>query len=167
MADSTDPQQLACACMQRWLISGLANEVILSSMMSWISRLIRLDGVRNPRILLGQEPKTTTAGGIFINAKGRDDMSEVIRSLDDAMKVLIGDYNTLNQPDVEELTGEPTPLEFMRYVAKNRPFVVRGGVSHWNATTRWNAEYLSKAMGSQPVKIAITPHGCVHPASKS
>lgn len=41
-----------------------------------------------------------------------------------------------------ELFSTPTALEFSRdYVAKNRPIVVRGACSKWQACTKWNAEF--------------------------
>ncbi|KAK7910853.1 hypothetical protein PG985_013334 [Apiospora marii] len=44
----------------------------------------------------------------------------------DPIAELITTYNELNSSVVEELAEEPSPLEFMRYVARNTPFVVRG-----------------------------------------
>lgn len=60
---------------------------------------------------------------------------------------------------VEELGEEPSPLEFMRYVARNAPFVVRRGAAHWPATRKWNAAYLRQALGRQDVNVAVTPFG--------
>ncbi|KAL2357462.1 cupin-like domain-containing protein [Cryomyces antarcticus] len=79
--------------------------------------------------------------------------------LDDAILDLIVTYHDLNPLGVDELTEEPSPLGFMRYVARNRPFVVRGAANEWKARRRWNAEYLTGVMRSQPVNVAITPHG--------
>lgn len=78
-----------------------------------------------------------------------------------ALENLITNYHELNSAVVDELTSEPSALEFMRYVARNRPFVVRGGVAHWFATQRWNADYLRSVMGSSKVNVAVTPAGCV------
>ena len=47
----------------------------------------------------------------------------------------------------------------MRYVARNRPFIVRNGAKDFKARTRWNAEYLKKVMQGQNVNVALTPHG--------
>ena len=46
-------------------------------------------------------------------------------------------------------------------VAANRPLVVRGGISHWPAFSRWNADYLKQVMGSTLVEVAVTPLGSV------
>ena len=78
-----------------------------------------------------------------------------------ALENLIVSYHELNSSVVDELTSEPSPLEFMRYVARNRPFVVRGGARHWPATLRWNTEYLRNVMESNKVNVAITPTGFV------
>src|SRR4051812_22029115 len=72
----------------------------------------------------------------------------VVTTMSAALENLIVSYHELNSSVVDELTSEPSPLEFMRYVARNRPFVVRGGTKHWPATRRWNAEYLRNVMGS-------------------
>ncbi|GFP55149.1 bifunctional peptidase and (3S)-lysyl hydroxylase Jmjd7 [Trichoderma asperellum] len=60
---------------------------------------------------------------------------------------------------MEELFSDPSPLEFMRYVARNTPFVIRGGASHWKATQKWNSTYLKSALDGQFVNVAVTPFG--------
>lgn len=77
----------------------------------------------------------------------------------DPIADLISTYHELNAPIVDELYEEPSALEFMRYVAKNRPFVVRGGAKSWKACEAWNAEYLAKVMKDEDVQVAITPYG--------
>lgn len=47
----------------------------------------------------------------------------------------------------------------MRYVARNRPFIVRKGASSWRSHEKWNATYLESIMGASPVNVAITPLG--------
>ncbi|KAJ4351294.1 uncharacterized protein N0V89_006633 [Didymosphaeria variabile] len=47
----------------------------------------------------------------------------------------------------------------MRYVARNRPFVVRKAASSWPSHKKWNAAYLESVIRSSPVNVAITPHG--------
>lgn len=78
---------------------------------------------------------------------------------DASLEQLITTFNELNSPTIHELDGEPSPLEFMRYVARNTPFIVRGGAASWKAVQRWTPEYLKDAMGGQQVNIAVTPHG--------
>ncbi|KAI9831337.1 MAG: hypothetical protein M1819_005111 [Sarea resinae] len=80
-------------------------------------------------------------------------------SLPEAIQSLIKTYADLNPSTITELTSEPSPLEFMRYVAQNRPFVVRGGARDWPAARKWDAEYLERVMGDQEVNVAITPLG--------
>lgn len=69
-------------------------------------------------------------------------------------------YHELNG-DIHVLYEEPSPLDFMRYVAKNRPLAVRGGCSKWLAVRKWNVDYLQEIMRDIPVKVAITPLGSV------
>ncbi|KAG5954319.1 hypothetical protein E4U13_003380 [Claviceps humidiphila] len=76
-----------------------------------------------------------------------------------ALRHLITTYYELNGSVIEELDSEPSPLEFMRYVSRNTPFVIRGGASSWKATRQWNAAYLKKALAAQCVNVAVTPHG--------
>ncbi|KAJ4388973.1 hypothetical protein N0V93_006435 [Gnomoniopsis smithogilvyi] len=72
---------------------------------------------------------------------------------------LLNNYHELNSLDIQELDGEPSPLEFMRYVARNTPFVVRKGAATWSATKTWTASYLRSCLQDQTVNVAITPRG--------
>ncbi|KAI1801385.1 Clavaminate synthase-like protein [Daldinia bambusicola] len=78
---------------------------------------------------------------------------------DDPIAELITSFNELNGSEVEELDEEPSPLEFMRYVALNIPFVVRGGASDWPAVQRWTASYLRDELAGHHVNVAVTPYG--------
>ncbi|OAA52073.1 Transcription factor jumonji/aspartyl beta-hydroxylase [Metarhizium rileyi] len=79
--------------------------------------------------------------------------------IESALKDLISTYNELNSSTIDELDSEPSPLEFMRYVSRNTPFVIRGASSSWKATREWNAAYLRTALTGQTVNVAVTPHG--------
>ncbi len=76
----------------------------------------------------------------------------------DAITEMIISYHELNG-DVDEMSEEPSALDFMRFVAKNRPFVVRRGCSTWPAVRKWNSNYLREALATTPVKVAVTPKG--------
>ncbi|XXH00773.1 hypothetical protein Hte_007124 [Hypoxylon texense] len=77
----------------------------------------------------------------------------------DPIADLITSFNELNLGTVEELDEEPSPLEFMRYVARNTPFVVRGGAADWPAVRRWSAAYLRDQLAGHRVNVAVTPYG--------
>jgi peptidyl-lysine (3S)-dioxygenase / protease len=77
----------------------------------------------------------------------------------DAVRELISAYQDLNPPTIDELKEEPSALEFMRYVAHNRPFILRKGAKEWKACRKWNDQYLRKVMEGQTVNVAITPSG--------
>jgi jumonji domain-containing protein 7 len=70
-------------------------------------------------------------------------------------------YSELNSPKIDELAEPPSALEFMRYVARNRPFVIRGGASEWKATKMWNISVLKDLLKDQSVNVAVTPEGYV------
>lgn len=72
---------------------------------------------------------------------------------------MITGYHELNSSFVDELTEEPTPLEFMRYVHLNRPFVVRKGAKDWTAVQQWDVAYLKSKLDDTPVNVACTPFG--------
>jgi jumonji domain-containing protein 7 len=76
-----------------------------------------------------------------------------------AITSAINTYHELNPSVIEELKDEPSPLEFMRYVAKNRPFVIRSVAAKWPAFKKWDAKYLREAMREEHVNVAITPFG--------
>lgn len=78
--------------------------------------------------------------------------------MDEAIKDLITTYQELNGENIDELSELPSPLEFMKYVCRGRPFVVRGAVSEWPAM-HWTVESLEKAMNGSHVQVAITPSG--------
>lgn len=82
-------------------------------------------------------------------------------STDEAIENLISTFNELNSNSIDELHDEPSPLEFMRYVARNTPFVIRGGASSWKACRDWNSAYLLSVMKGQNVNVAVTPYGFV------
>lgn len=77
----------------------------------------------------------------------------------DPIAELLTTYNELNSSSIDELTEIPSPLEFMRYVSRNRPFVVRGGASDWKATRTWSVDVLKERMAGMRVNVAITPKG--------
>ena len=83
-------------------------------------------------------------------------MSSVAEATTDLLRA----YHELNG-DIHILFEEPSPLTFMRYVAKNRPLIVRQGCSKWRAVREWNANYLKEVMKDMPVKVAVTPYGLV------
>lgn len=78
-----------------------------------------------------------------------------------ALEDLLSTFNELNSAAIEELNEEPSPLEFMRFVSRNTPFVVRGGASTWKAVQEWNSAYLLSGLRGQLVNVAVTPFGCV------
>jgi peptidyl-lysine (3S)-dioxygenase / protease len=77
----------------------------------------------------------------------------------DPLRELISTFNDLNGTTVEELEGEPSPLEFMRFVARNTPFVARGAAKGWTAVEEWDRRYLVEAMRGCKVNVAVTPRG--------
>lgn len=79
--------------------------------------------------------------------------------LDSAIREFITTYDELNSSLVDELHEEPSALEFMQYVARNRPFVVRKGAEDWKAVQNWDSHYLLNVLGDSPVNVAITPFG--------
>lgn len=85
----------------------------------------------------------------------------------DPITELITTYNELNSSVISEITGNISPLEFMRYVARNRPFVFRGGASEWEATQTWNVPELKALLKGQSVNVAVTPKGYVLDSSSS
>ena len=80
-------------------------------------------------------------------------------SIQGALEHLLTTYGELNGSAIEELDCEPSPLEFMQYVARNTPFVVRGGASSWRAFQEWDKDYLVSSLTGQSVNVAVTPHG--------
>lgn len=78
----------------------------------------------------------------------------------DPVAELITNYNELNSSTIiDELDDEPSPLEFMRYVSRNTPFVVRGGATGWTATKTWTASYLKDFLRDHQINVAVTPFG--------
>ncbi|KAL1850409.1 hypothetical protein Daus18300_012943 [Diaporthe australafricana] len=82
-----------------------------------------------------------------------------MQSVVDPLVELLTNYNELNTSVVDELDQEPSPLEFMRYVSRNTPFVVRGGATNWTATKTWNLAQLENLLRDHTVNVAVTPKG--------
>ncbi|KAK0735483.1 cupin-like domain-containing protein [Apiosordaria backusii] len=100
------------------------------------------------------------------------DTNENEPHLSDPIAELITNYNELNSSVIEELTEDPSPLEFMRYVAKNTPFVVRGAAKDWKAAKEWNVNFLKEFLKDETVNVAVTPYGnadapTLHPTPSS
>ncbi|GIZ46742.1 hypothetical protein CKM354_000985500 [Cercospora kikuchii] len=81
------------------------------------------------------------------------------REHQDVVLNLIDTYHELNACVIDELTAQPTALQFARYVGRNRPFVVRRGACSWRAVRQWDASYLREVMGDAAVNVATTPRG--------
>ena len=81
--------------------------------------------------------------------------------LTDPISELITNYHELNGSAVAIVPGSISALEFMRYVARNRPFVLRGGASEWEATRTWNISSLKELLKGQSVNVAVTAEGYV------
>lgn len=77
----------------------------------------------------------------------------------DAIAELITAWNELNSNVITELDEEPSPLEFMRFVAANTPFVIRGVAANWKATQTWSATFLEDYLAGETVNVAVTPAG--------
>ena len=84
-------------------------------------------------------------------------MDDIQRAIANATET----YHDLNANIVDELAEVPSPLEFLRFVHKNRPFIVRNAATEWDAYAKWDADYLRKVTGNQHVQVAITPYGYV------
>ncbi len=96
------------------------------------------------------------------NEKGLEMGTEVdlsAASIEAAIVSAINSYHELNPSMVDKLHEEPSPLEFLRYVTRNRPFVVRNAAAEWKAFKAWDSKYLREAMVEESVNVAITPFG--------
>lgn len=80
---------------------------------------------------------------------------------DDPTITLLEAYSSLNSSNITELSSLPSPLEFLRFVAQNRPFVIRGGAADWKAIQEWNVASLKEILDGVSVNVAVTPLGYV------
>jgi jumonji domain-containing protein 7 len=81
----------------------------------------------------------------------------------DPITELLTTYDELNSTHIESLPSPPSALEFLRFVARNRPFVVRGAASDWEATRTWDIETLKRLLEGQSIQVAVTPNGYLKP----
>ncbi|QSZ37180.1 hypothetical protein DSL72_009274 [Monilinia vaccinii-corymbosi] len=77
----------------------------------------------------------------------------------DPIAELLTTYNELNPSTITVLDEAPSALEFMRFVSSNRPFIVRGFASDWEATSTWSLSHLKSTLSAHQVNVAVTPHG--------
>ena len=87
-------------------------------------------------------------------ADDKDKIKEALKTLSkEAVELYLG-------KSVPILKDVPSPLSFYRdYVSHNRPVIIRGGVSHWPALTKWTNHYLRDKIGDQEVTVTATPNG--------
>ncbi|KAH5599369.1 tRNA wybutosine-synthesis-related protein 4 [Parastagonospora nodorum] len=79
----------------------------------------------------------------------------------DAIIELLDNYHDINSQYITELPKEPTPLEFMRFVSRNQPFIVRStpDPTFRHISKTWTPSYLSQKLADTPVTVALTPKG--------
>lgn len=58
-------------------------------------------------------------------------MDPACSSSTDPITTLLETYASLNPATITTLDALPSPLEFLRFVAQNRPFVIRGGAAEY------------------------------------
>ncbi|GAA5986594.1 hypothetical protein JCM10908_003817 [Rhodotorula pacifica] len=82
-------------------------------------------------------------------------------STERALRRYVRDYQSLNASAVTELETVPSPLDFARFVAANRPCVIRGGARYQQlpALDRWTDEYLIEKLAEKALRISATPSG--------
>ncbi|GAA6063950.1 hypothetical protein JCM10212_004905 [Sporobolomyces blumeae] len=70
-------------------------------------------------------------------------------------------YQDFNASACAELTSTPSPLAFHRFVAANRPVVIRGQGQRdqIRALDRWTDDYLVRMMEEKEVAISVDPTG--------
>jgi hypothetical protein len=74
-----------------------------------------------------------------------------------ALRVFQGNFDHATPVDV---VVAPSVDEFTeQYVRRERPVVVRGGLSDWGPMKRWTLDYLQAASGTRPVKIGVSKTG--------
>lgn len=81
--------------------------------------------------------------------------------LGSALVELLSSYHELNSGWVERVEGEPTAVEFLRYVQLNQPVVFSGAGGGWRAVGKWKVGYLKEVMGEREINVAETPLGFV------
>ncbi|BGP39058.1 hypothetical protein JCM10449v2_002996 [Rhodotorula kratochvilovae] len=80
---------------------------------------------------------------------------------EEALRRHVKEFQSLNASSVSELDAVPSPVEFARFVAANRPVVVRaaGQAVQIPALERWTDEYLVERLADRELDISATPEG--------
>jgi len=86
----------------------------------------------------------------------------MLSATEKALRKLIKEQQSLNPSRVTELDGVPSPAAFSRFVAGNRPVVMRGAGRELQipALERWSDEYLVEKLAERELDISATPEGC-------
>jgi jumonji domain-containing protein 7 len=66
------------------------------------------------------------------------------------------DYQDLNSSTVDFVDQIPSSVEFSRFVASNRPLIIRGRQKHQLALKKWSNDYLLQSMGENLVEIGVS-----------
>ncbi|KAI5479833.1 phospholipase A2 [Pseudohyphozyma bogoriensis] len=88
-------------------------------------------------------------------------MSLPLEHLEASLRHLVRDYQELNSSTATEVDATPTALEFAKFVAANRPLVIRGEGQRQvlPALARWTDKYLCDKLGERKVTVAVSPNG--------
>ncbi|KNC56398.1 JMJD7-PLA2G4B protein [Thecamonas trahens ATCC 50062] len=62
-------------------------------------------------------------------------------------------------PRKVKVISPPSASTFMRkYVAHNRPVIIRGAAEHWPARAKWDLDYLDDAIGKRKINVNVMPY---------
>lgn len=64
--------------------------------------------------------------------------------------------SAMDPPRECEVIQRPSAKQFLSYVEKNRPFVIRGEGKRWKAYKRWNKRYLLNKIGDSTVRYTCS-----------
>ncbi|GAA6046352.1 hypothetical protein JCM3770_004878 [Rhodotorula araucariae] len=85
----------------------------------------------------------------------------MLSATEKALQRHVKEYQSLNPSFIPELDAVLSPLEFARFVAANRPVVIRGAGQAMRiaALERWTDEYLVEKLADRELDISATPEG--------
>ncbi|KAG0056727.1 JmjC domain-containing protein 7 [Gryganskiella cystojenkinii] len=118
--------------------------------------------------------------GTSASGPGIRDASAVKMRLEEEICSLISEVQDFNPSTIDRIEL-PSPLEFHRYVASNRPVIITLPPSattihddddparmapsaqdkewSWPAYTKWTNDYLTRTLGEKEITVACTPNG--------
>ena len=72
------------------------------------------------------------------------------------------DKERVQQCNVQEFTGLPSPAEFQEIISSGVPTIFRGAVFDWDMRQLWTADNFTRRYGQRKIEVGAIPYGAAY-----